>query len=708
MSVRSGGFVLMAVLATLIAGRPLAAQVGTTTDVLTGVVRDSAGQPVAEAVVEATSLETQITRTTRTDPRGRYTLLFPDGGGQYRLIVRAIGKTPVMRTIARQADEDRLITNITLGTPVTRLQEIVVRGGRQGPPLGGDGGPPTPGTIERAIPAERAARLPIDASDLTILATLAPGVVSVSGNDSTAAGFSVAGQRPSSNSTTLDGLTFGGASVPQDAVRNTRVITNSYDVARGQFSGGQVATTTMSGTNSYRGTGNYGLRDRDLSVSAGDSTAFAQGFTQHQISAGFGGPLVRNKVFFFLSGQGRFRNDGLQSLLSASPASLVRLGLAPDSASRFLDFLALHGLPLSTEDSLTNRTTDNLSSIARLDFMLGNNQTLTVRGDWRNSLSEPTGVGSLSVPASGGTTRSSGGGGMATLSSRFGGRVINEFRAYLSTSSQRGKAFEDLPQGRVQVVSALPDAQTVTNLSFGGNSGLSQRRGSRDIEISEELSLIPGAGAHRVKAGMLFNRSSSSQVVASNLTGTFSYTTLADLYAGTPSSFTRTLRPSDRNSTSINSALYLGDTWRPTQALQVTLGARLERSQFGNAPLYNPLVEEVFGYRTDRLPRETHFSPRAGFTLTIGGSDQGPPAVTLRGGLGEFRSPIPAALAAAAQSATGLATGESQLFCVGSATPIPDWEAYLLDPSTIPGNCVGGGSGSLPSQTPQVTVFDQA
>ena len=70
----------------------LAAQVGTTTDVLTGVVKDDRGQPVAEAVIEATSLETQVTRTAKTDLRGRYTLLFPDGGGQYRLTPRHSGK----------------------------------------------------------------------------------------------------------------------------------------------------------------------------------------------------------------------------------------------------------------------------------------------------------------------------------------------------------------------------------------------------------------------------------------------------------------------------------------------------------------------------------------------------------------------------------------------------------------------------------------
>ncbi len=216
---------------------PARGAVGTTTDILTGVVKDESGQPVADAIVEATSLETRILRTAKTDPRGRYILLFPDGDGQYRLIVRAIGKTPIMRTIARQADEDRLVTNITLGQPVIRLDEIVARGQR-GPRVDPGGGPPTPGSTERNLNANLVAKLPLDASDLTILATLAPGVVSVSGTDTSAAGFSVAGQRPTANSVTLDGLTFGGASVPQDAVRNTRVITNSYDVARGQFSGG--------------------------------------------------------------------------------------------------------------------------------------------------------------------------------------------------------------------------------------------------------------------------------------------------------------------------------------------------------------------------------------------------------------------------------------------------------------------------------------
>ncbi len=710
------GFRILATCALLALGLPalrpsdaLRAQVGTTTDVLTGVVKDDAGQPVVDAVVEATSLETQVMRTAKTDARGRYTLLFPDGGGQYRLIIRAIGKTPVMRNLARLADEDRLVTNITLGQVPTRLQDVNVRANRGGLIDAAGGGPPTPGSTERNLTPNQTAKLPIDAGDLAVLATLAPGVVAIPGNDSTAAAFSVAGQRPSSNSTTLDGLTFGGASVPQDAVRNTRVITNSYDVARGQFSGGQVATTTKSGTARFQGTANYSLRDRDLAVTSGDSSAFGQAYTQNQLSAGFGGPLVRNRVFYFLSGQGRVRDDGLQSLLSASPATMGRLGLSPDSASRFLSYLRDTGLPLLAEDSSGSRTSGNYSGLGRVDISLTGNHTVALRGDWRLTRTEPTGVGALSVPASGGLTRSTGGGVMATISSRFGNKIINELRSYYSLTDQHGEAFNELPQGRVQVFSVLENGtNSVSNLSFGGNSGLSQKRASRSIEISEELSLLPGDASHRLKLGALFSRGTSSQVVGNNLTGTFTFTSLADLEAGRASSFTRTLQPSDRNSTSLNTALYFGDTWRVSRAMQVTWGGRLERSSFGHAPAYNPLVEDVFGYRTDRLPSETHFSPRAGFTYTIANGDEFPAAalLTLRGGFGEFRSPIPTSLAAAAQAATGLPGSEQQLVCIGDAVPFPNWDMYLNDPSAIPTSCVGGVSNALPTQSPTVTVFD--
>jgi hypothetical protein len=102
----------------------------------------------------------------------------------------------------------------------------------------------------------------VDAGDLMALAALAPGVIQVPGTDTTKASFNVAGQPSNQNSITLDGLSFGAGSVPSEAIRNTRVVTSTYDVGRGQFTGGQVASTTRGGTNNVQGAVSYNLATR--------------------------------------------------------------------------------------------------------------------------------------------------------------------------------------------------------------------------------------------------------------------------------------------------------------------------------------------------------------------------------------------------------------------------------------------------------------
>ena len=73
------------VLCAVGAPRTAASQVGVTTDIITGMVTGPDGQPLAGAVVEAVSVETQLSRQRTTDARGRFTILFPDGGGRYEL-----------------------------------------------------------------------------------------------------------------------------------------------------------------------------------------------------------------------------------------------------------------------------------------------------------------------------------------------------------------------------------------------------------------------------------------------------------------------------------------------------------------------------------------------------------------------------------------------------------------------------------------------
>ncbi len=678
-------------------------QVGSTTDIITGTITNEQGQPMADAVVEATSLDTRVTRTAKTDAKGRYRILFPDGGGQYRVLARAIGVTPMQRTIARQADEDRLVINFKLSAGAVQLPEIAVRG-RNGPPNANNQA--GPGGTERVLSAEQLARLPVDASDFNAIAALAPGVVPIEGTDSTASGFSVAGLRPTSNVITLDGLTFGSASVPQDAIRSTRVITNSYDAARGQFSGAQIASTTRSGTNVLQGTMNYGYRDRSLEIETGEANAFALGYTQNQLSFGLGGPLKKDKLFVFGSAQGRLRSDGLQSLLGAPSGTLQRLGASPDSVARFLGLVQNSGVVDEAPGFNGDRSTDDLSMLFRMDYLLSETHTLMVRGDFRSNSQDPTRIGPLSLPATGGTQNSSSGGGMMTLSSRFGGTLINEARAYVSGGDQRSDPFSRLPQGRVQVASQLDDgSQGVSTLIFGGNSGLPQRSSNRNVELSEELSWLPGDGSHRIKVGGLYNSSRSNQAFTLNQYGTFTFNSLDALETGQPASFTRTLTPTAHSGKTLNGAMYLADTYRNESGFQMTYGARLETSAFDGAPANNQQVQAFFGRRTDQFPSEWHLSPRVGFSWTLGANEQGVPKFILRGGAGEFRSPTPVALLASAQSATGLAGSESQLICIGPSTPTPEWSAYTADPSTIPTTCNGTPT-TLPSRNPSVTVFD--
>ena len=167
------------------------------------------------------------------------------------------------------------------------------------------------------------------------------------------------------------------------------------------------------------------------------------------LARGLGGPLVSNRLFVYGSVQGRLRTHPLTSLTGATPLDLQRLGISPDSISRFTSiadgFGVLGGVPTDT------RSDENVSGLVRFDYLISNNHTLTVRGDWQRSNQDPSRSSRLGLPETGGVSTSSGNGVMASLASRLGLEVLNQARAYVSTSRQDSDPFFYLPQGRVQV-----------------------------------------------------------------------------------------------------------------------------------------------------------------------------------------------------------------------------------------------------------------
>jgi hypothetical protein len=530
-------------------------------------------------------------------------------------------------------------------------------------------------------------------------------VIAVPGTDTTKASFSIAGQPANQNSITLDGLSFGAGSVPSEAVRNTRVVTSTYDIARGQFTGGQVASTTRGGTNNVQGAFSYSLRDPSLEFVDDTNPAFGQKYTQNQLNFGAGGPLIKNKLFTFGALTFTHRTDPLLSLLAADPLTLQRLGTNPDSVNRFLDIVQRFGLPLTSPLAPDERLNNNTSALVRVDYNLAEDHSLTVRGDWRGNTQLGSRLSALTLPHSGGNLNGSGGGGMLTLTSHFG-MYINELRGYKSVDHRDTQGYIAVPDGRVVVASVLDNgASAISTLQFGGNPSLPQETRSSLLEISDEISRLTTAGGHRFKLGGLLNEQRSSIGFVPNSFGTFTFNSLADFDAGVPTQFTRTLSARDQQSATNNLAGYLGDSWRVTPKFQVTYGLRAEGSRYPNKPDYNPEVESVFGRRTDDLPSEFHVSPRAGFSLFVGESQFGPPPLTLRGGFGEFRGTAPNQLFASALNATGLNTGQSLLTCVGAAAPTPEWASYLADPSTIPTTC-NGGTPIFANERRNITVFD--
>lgn len=730
---------------------PVDAQTGAGTEIIVGRVLDTEGNPVAGARVEATSVETQTTRGRTTNERGQFTILFPDGSGQYRVVARAIGFAPATMNITRQSDEDRLEVTLRLTKSAQTLDRVIVSGNRG--PLQSNSDRPTPGTQERDLSGDQLYRLPVDATDPTALAGLTAGVVTLGGSDSASSAFSVAGQRVDQNQVTLDGLSFGSGGVPQEAVRTSRVVTSTYDVARGQFTGGQVASTTRSGTNDIQGSLGYDLRTPEMQFYDEEAVQFGQPYTQNQYSFGLGGPIKKNKIFWFGSAQWRTRSDGLQSLLSGNDVIFQRFGVAPDSAARFLNLVTDYGLPPRVDGIPSRRLSENLTTLTRFDWAISDKHTLTLRGDWRFGVQDGQRISALSVPHFGGDVNSLGGGVLVSVISQFDNGLINEARVYGALDTRDTRPYLVAPSGRVQVLSDFDDgSRSVSALTFGGNTALPQDLENDQLEATNELSWISADGAHRVKLGGLVNLSRYNQDFATNRNGTFTYNSLVDLENNTPSLFTRTLAPTERNGGIWNSAIYLGDTWRKSRALQFTYGVRLEHSSYEGEPAYNPDVEMKFGRRTDRFPSETHLSPRVGFTWTLGlpaqqaggaggpgggfpgggfpgggaggrggagggmgggmGGGGGPfaglAATIIRGGIGEFRGRAPSGLFTGALDATGLPGAETQLVCVGAAVPIPDWSGFAADPSSVPTACADGSGGGTPftNQRPNVTTFD--
>jgi Carboxypeptidase regulatory-like domain len=308
---------------------------GQVTGSFSGTVTDKSGSAVSGATVTITSQGTGATRETTTDEVGHYTFnLLPVS--LYTIRVEFKGFQPVETKDARlQVDERRELDFTLSPASVSTAVEVVaseVAVETANPSLG------------QVITSQQVAQLPLNGRDFVQLATLTPGATAetnpgsffTTSNTSEVAArgpfsLSVGGSRPNSTDWLIDGvdnneLTAGGIGILSsiDDIQEFKVLTYNYSAEYGTRAGPTVLLTTKSGTNSFHGSLYEFFRNTSLDAKSFFATS-AEKFNLNQFGGSLGGPIRKNKTFFFLDGEQKYQRRGI-TFTGLVPSHAMRLG----------------------------------------------------------------------------------------------------------------------------------------------------------------------------------------------------------------------------------------------------------------------------------------------------------------------------------------------------------------------------------------------
>ncbi|MFL5489876.1 MAG: carboxypeptidase regulatory-like domain-containing protein [Gemmatimonadales bacterium] len=384
---RRSVFSALPILACLLVAPSLAlAQAQATTGVIRGTVRDSTGHPLADARVTLRHLATNADRSLTTNASGVYiaTLLRV---GTYDVAARAVGFQEDQRDSVEVRLGETVEINFALAPQVVQLQELTVAA----PQRGVD---PTQSESATRLGVEAVQGLPNNGRNIFNYTTLTPNVATVQGPDGDE--ISIGGQRGIHNNVSVDGADFNnpffgeqrGGQRPAftfnlDAVQDFVVVSDGANAEFGRSGGGFVNIITKSGTNQFHGSAHYFGKYDALSANfshtfpAGGTTGFTPDFQQHQFGATLGGPIIRDKAFFFLAYDQQVYDETKQT---------DRLGAIDPALQAFVD-TAFSGA-LRGDFGPISRTNDANAFLAKLDFKVGEKSNASLKYNYTNSRQE--------------------------------------------------------------------------------------------------------------------------------------------------------------------------------------------------------------------------------------------------------------------------------------------------------------------------------
>jgi hypothetical protein len=616
-------------LLVVVAAPPVYAQETVNFASVSGRVTDPSGGVVAGAHVDARQTETNVTATTETDGEGRFRFPYLRVGS-YEIVAHDEGFADAARRLTLTLGSAyELPMSLSLKTVEATVdvaaQATVLDVGRS--------------QIASTVFQAEIGAMPLNGRNFLDVALLVPGVAppNIGGTQLFAetsavpgVGLSVGSQRNFSNNFIVDGLSAnddaaGLSGIPYgvDAVDQFQVVTSGGQAELGRALGGYINVVTKSGANVSHGDVYDYVRDDRLNA-ANALIGTPLPMNQSQYGASLGGPLRRDRTFYFTNFEQRLLDQtGLVTILPQS-ANIINAKLAN---------VGYQGPPVETGEYPNPVHTVNF--LAKMDHQFSSRDLLSVRYSMYDvDSSNSRGVGGLSAPSASAGLDNFDQTLAVSNTTTLSARTVNELRAQV--------AFSDL-----QAPPSDPIGPAVSILgiaSFGTLSSSPTARVNKMLQVVDNLS--HQSGAHALRAGVDFLFNADTITFPRAVRGSYTFSSLQNFLTGVYNNagFTQTFADTVVAQTNPNVGVYAQDEWKIGSALTLNTGVRYD-------------LQFLDTVRTDR----NNISPRLGFAWSPSASRR----TVVRGSAGLFYDRVPLRALANALLSAGNTTDLAGLRQVG-------------------------------------------
>lgn len=680
-----------------------------TTSSMSGSILQPDGQASAGATIRAVHIPSGTVYSGLTNQNGRFNLANMRVGGPYSVEITYIGYSPeVYGDIFLQLGQPFTLNAILSGS-TTSIDEVIVTGGSASGVKTG---------VSTSISRQKIEEMPAISRSITDLTRMTPQ------SNSQGDGFSFAGRNSLFNSLTLDGAqmnnAFGLSPLPGgqtnaqpfslDAIETIQINLSPYDVRQGGFTGAGVNAVTKSGTNTVSGSVYTYFKNQDFQGYRVDGVDLprTEVYSNQQYGLRLGGPIVKDKLFFFVNGEiTRNTTPGTNFLANrgepVGTANVSRV-LASDLDRVKNVLINNFGFDPGIYEGFDNlQSANNLT--ARIDYNINTQHKLTLRYNYLNSFRDINPSSSNSRSGRGPTATSLLYSGMryrqynninsitAELNSNLNSRMANNIQLVYSAF----RDYREMLSGAFPVVD-IEDGAGANYISLGSEpfSGLNQL--DQDIiTFTNNFNLF--SGNHTFTFGGSVGYQKYANAFAQFFNGQYRYASVDDfiaaangdnavsplLYQLTYSAVNGVARPFAEFSL-MPIALYAQDEWFVKPNFKLSYGIRADMPVYTADIESNPIVTAMTfrdGERLDvgEIPKtQVLLSPRVGFDWDIR-SDR---SFIVRGGTGIFTGGVPGVWLTNQAGNTGMVFGNDFLNNPTDRPFNPDPSAYIPSNPSVP------------------------